>query len=82
MARSIPRCAFERAKLTIGKVADAGDEAVSKKMRKSKDMVGAAAGVGVVGGDFEAGAMVHQAIDDIGGLARRRRDALGSAGLA
>lgn len=49
-------------------------EAVAEERHEAEDMVGGPAGIGVMFFDRQTGGMVEQPVEDIGCLARRRRD--------
>src|SRR3546814_1554462 len=56
--------------------------AKSQHGAKGEDMIGGPAGVSIMLGDFEIGAVISQAIEHIGGLMRRGRDHVDMVGGA
>ena len=60
-----------------GQIADAGKEPEAQQGGDGEDVVGKAAGVGVLLFDVATGLVHQQAIEDVGGFADRRRDGLG-----
>lgn len=64
----------------VGEIADAGSEAKAQQMAESEDMVGEAAGVGVVLFDPQVGLMVEQPVKDVGRIANCGVDNFGMKG--